>query len=401
MKAKLAALTACLVGFALVAGCGSGDDAGTGGSDEIVYGAQIDLTGPAAFAGIGARLGIELAIDQINEHGGINGRKLKLVVADSATDPAKGALAVRKLVEQDKVAFIHSAASSTSTVGAAPVVEQLNVPMISSMASDPKLLESAPKNMYLASPTPHTVTARFISSFALEEFQPKSVAILMDTATAHTPIVRETILEEMAKANVPVVADLTVKQGDTNFGSQILELRQSDPDLVFTLGYASVIGEFVKDARAAGLDQQFVGDYGQVAQDMLNITGEAGEGYISVWMGKVYLDDPDPEMQAFLKAFKEKFPDADQAYPNFGTVQAYTDTFVIADVIRRSGDTITPDAIRKALDETENFNPGEDEHFDYAAAIGRPLSWTDGSHIGSDQLTPLVIRGGKWARYEQ
>jgi branched-chain amino acid transport system substrate-binding protein len=284
-------------------------------------------------------------------------------------------------------------------VGAAPVAEQLGVPLISTMASDPALLEAGPENVYLASPAPHPVTARFLSKFAQEEFDPKSVAILVDTATAHTPIVRETLLEEMEKAGIPVVADLSVKQGDTNFGSQIQELQAADPDLVFTLGYAVVIGEFVNDARAAGLDQQFVGDYGQVAADMPNITGDAGNGYVSVWMGSMYLDDPDPAMQSFREAFDAKFPDAEEEYPNFGTAQAYADTFVIADAIRRAGDELTPDTIRDALNQTEDFNAGEDENFDYAFPIGRPLSWTDGSHIGSEELTPLVIKDGSWARY--
>lgn len=376
----------------------SGDGSASG--DPIIYGAQIDVTGPAAFAGIGAQYGIELAIDQINENGGVNGRQLELVVADSKTDPAAGALAIRKLFQQDKAQFVHSAASSTSTVGAAPVAQQLGVPVISTMASDPALFEAAPDNMYFASPTPHPVTAAFIAKFAQEEFAPKTVAILLDTATAHTPIVRETLLAEMEQADIPVVADLTVKQGDTNFGAQIKELQQADPDLIFTLGYASVIGEFIKDARASGLEQQFIGDYGQVAEDMLNITGDAGEGYVSVWMGSMYLTDSDPMMQGFQEAFAERFPDADDAYPNFGTAQAYADTFVIADALRRAGDEITPDTIRKALDETDGFNAGEDENFTYAFAIGRPLAWTDGTHIGSHDLTPLVIKDGNWARYE-
>jgi branched-chain amino acid transport system substrate-binding protein len=399
---RTATAVVALAAMMTAAGCGSSDDDGAGAktSEPIKYGAQIDLTGPAAFAGLGAQYGIELALDEINANGGINGRKLRLVAADSKTDPAAGALAVRKLAQQDKVAFIHSAASSTSTVGAAPVTEQLEVPLVSSMASDPKLLQTGKQSVYLASPTPHDVTGRFIADFAQQQFHPKTVAIVIDTATVHTPIVREAVVDRLGELGVKVVADLTMKQGDTSFGTQIRTLQSAKPDLIFTLGYAVVVSELLKDARAAGLNQQFIGDYGQVADDMLKVAGKAGEGYVSVWMGGPYLDDQGPAMSGFRAAFAKKFPDADAAYPNFGTAQAYSDTYVIADAIRRAGDDITPASVEKALDTTKHFLAGPGTSFPYAFAIGRPLSWTAANHVGSDQLTPLVINDGKWAQFD-
>ena len=69
--------------------------------DEIVLGSIQDLSGPIAGFGKQARLGMLLAVDEVNEQGGINGRKLRIIVEDSAYDPKKAVLAAQKLVNQD------------------------------------------------------------------------------------------------------------------------------------------------------------------------------------------------------------------------------------------------------------------------------------------------------------
>src|SRR6187401_1344604 len=100
MKRYLAALSATLA--VLAAPAGAADPQGVS-KTEIVVGSIQDLSGPIAGFGKQVRLGMMLRVDEINEQGGINGRKLRLIVEDSAYDPKKAVLAAQKLVNQDKV----------------------------------------------------------------------------------------------------------------------------------------------------------------------------------------------------------------------------------------------------------------------------------------------------------
>src|SRR5438045_3617081 len=100
MKFKLAALAA----LALCASAATAQNSNQGVSKtEITLGSIQDLSGPIAGFGKQVRLGMLLRVDEINEQGGVNGRKIKLIVEDSAYDPKKAVLAAQKLVNQDKI----------------------------------------------------------------------------------------------------------------------------------------------------------------------------------------------------------------------------------------------------------------------------------------------------------
>ena len=89
--------------------------------DEIVIGSIQDLSGPLAGFGKQSRNGMQLAVDEINEQGGINGRKLKLLVEDSAYDPKKAVLAAQKLVNQDKIFIMAGHIGTAQNMAAMPV----------------------------------------------------------------------------------------------------------------------------------------------------------------------------------------------------------------------------------------------------------------------------------------
>src|SRR5687767_14449692 len=119
MTLKTAAALAVL---ALAASTATAQNANQGVSkNEIVLGSIQDLSGPIAGFGKQARLGMLLRVDEINEQGGINGRKIKLIVEDSAYDPKKAVLAAQKLVNQDKIFAMIGHIGTAQNMAAMPV----------------------------------------------------------------------------------------------------------------------------------------------------------------------------------------------------------------------------------------------------------------------------------------
>src|SRR6202008_925550 len=124
MKAKLLGLAALL---ALALGSAHAQPTQGVSKGEITIGSIPDLSGPIAGCGKQVRLGMMLRVDEINEQGGINGRKLKLLVEDSAYDPKKAVLAAQKLVNQDKIFIMAGHIGTAQNLAAMPVQFEKNV----------------------------------------------------------------------------------------------------------------------------------------------------------------------------------------------------------------------------------------------------------------------------------
>lgn len=136
-------LTALLAG-GLLAGCGNKTDnttaeGGNAGGGTIKIGADLELTGGKASFGDSALKGAKLAVKEINDAGGILGKKLELIEADNASKSEEATRAAQKLITTNKVVAIIGATTSTNTLGIVPVAQEKGIPLVSSSATNPKV----------------------------------------------------------------------------------------------------------------------------------------------------------------------------------------------------------------------------------------------------------------------
>ena len=117
---------------------GGGDTAG-GGGDAIKVGVYLDLSGQTSSFGLSTRRGIEMARDEINNAGGINGRKIELVVEDEQGEPGKVTTVVTKLLRQDQVKALLGEVASTNSLTAAPKAQEAHIPMITPSSTNPEV----------------------------------------------------------------------------------------------------------------------------------------------------------------------------------------------------------------------------------------------------------------------
>jgi branched-chain amino acid transport system substrate-binding protein len=382
----------------MIAACGGDDDSsgGGGGSDDpIVIGLQADLSGAAQFAGEGARYGTQLAISQINANGGIHGRQLELIEEDSRTTPDGGALAAKALVQETPTA-IQAGASSTSVLGAKPVIEQAGIPFLVSTANDDAILDEPSEWVFRGGPPPGSVMGVLQAKGAIELYDPQRVALVTDSDTAFAPPQAEIAKKTFEDAGVEIVAEVSVKQSGTDFTGEIQDIKSADPDVIINNGYPELMAKFVTQSKNAGLDAPVVGELAQVTPTFPELVGDAGQGYVGMWASGPYLTEKDPAMDGFRKAFTKEFPDASSDYPNFLTVWNYADLFALASALEAAGPDLEPDAIKEAMEQTTDFVAGEDGNFPYAFPIGLPRTWTPDNHNGSDAVRLLEIKGEDW-----
>jgi branched-chain amino acid transport system substrate-binding protein len=123
--------------FACVQKGGNGTTADTG--DTIKVGVYGDLTGQTSSFGQSTKNGIELAVEEINNAGGVNGKKIQLIVEDDQGRPEQAKTVVSKLINQDKVQAVLGEVASTNSLAAAPVAQEAKIPMISPSSTNPRV----------------------------------------------------------------------------------------------------------------------------------------------------------------------------------------------------------------------------------------------------------------------
>ena len=190
---------------------------------EIRIGVQIPLTGPASFVGQGSKVGIDAAIAEINQHGGINGRKLIVTYADDRGAPDGGVAAVRRLVDGEKVLLVFGASTSTATVSVIPYFQQNGAPYFVSLAADPRVLEKFTPNIYSGATVPQLDLVKVYTKFLAGDLKAKRVGLLQcDQAhcTSGGPLLKAGL-----EAAGVVVTVANFNSGDTDFTGQIQQIK--------------------------------------------------------------------------------------------------------------------------------------------------------------------------------
>ena len=362
---------------------------------EIRIGVQIPLTGPASFVGQGSKVGIDAAVAEINQHGGINGRKLIVTYADDRGAPDGGVAAVRRLVDGEKVLLVFGASTSTATVSVIPYFQQNGAPYFVSLAADPRVLEKFTPNIYSGATVPQLDLVKVYTKFLAGDLKAKRVGLLQcDQAhcTSGGPLLKAGL-----EASGVVVTVANFNSGDTDFTGQIQQIKAASPDVVFVYGLASDGGRIFPQIRRAGITAQLVGDGALTDLAVGKLAGSAADGYYGFWQGgKQYIDDKTGAMGKFLDFLEENKIERPTNTPNQFTLMTYADIYVVAEGLRGAGKDLTRASLLRSLDTNiRDFVPGSGP-WSFASSFALPRSFTPTDHQGSRSVQPVVYRGGSF-----
>jgi branched-chain amino acid transport system substrate-binding protein len=298
-----------LVAIALLAVLGMGCAAVR--NDELVIGEYGSLTGNDATFGISTQRGVEVALDELiaKKEGKIGGLKVRVVVEDDRGMAEEAATVVQKLINQDRaVAVVGEVASSRSLAGG-PICQQAGVPMISPSSTNPEVTKKGDFifRMCFLDDFQGWVMAKFVA----EDLKLKRVAVLKDVKNDYSVGLASYFTQAFQSMGGTVVLETSYSAGDADFRAALTSIKAKRPEAVIVPGYYTEAGQIARQARELGLTVPLIGGDGWESEKLIEIGGEAMNGcfYSNHWA----LDAPDPKLQDFLKAYREKYkgdPDA-------------------------------------------------------------------------------------------
>jgi branched-chain amino acid transport system substrate-binding protein len=356
-------------------------------NDTILIGAYGPITGPAAYVGLGGRDGAELALQEINDAGGINGRKLKLVFEDDAFSPSKALAAVKKLAEQDKVFMVLGVSASNPTVGTVDYLKEAKIPQYVSVASAPIVTHPFDRYVFRGSTTEAARWGEVYSEFLAQFLLTKKIAILSgaDEFAKNEADAIERWLDKWY--GVKSLVRLEYKVGDKDFTPQLLKIKEANPEVIVINGLVNEGAIILRQARELGLRQPIFGSASMVDNGLIATAGYATEGFMGGWLLPVFLDSQHPDMLKFRQAWEKRYPNAPKGRPNIFDLMAYGDAYVVAEGLRRAGPEVTREKLIDALETIENYRVSE---------VATPRTFTKWHHIGNLQILIMIVVNQHW-----
>jgi branched-chain amino acid transport system substrate-binding protein len=355
--------------------------------DMIVIGAHGPITGGATFLGLGGKAGAELAFKEINDAGGINGRKIKLIYEDDGFSPSRALAAVKKLIEQDQVFMIDNISGSNPTVGTAEYLRQAKVPVYVTIASAPAVTH--PFNRYLfRGATSETVRyGELDAEFFVDFLGVKRIAILSGLEENLRTEADEAVKMLDKWYGVKPLMRAEFKVGDKDFTPQLLQVKQANPDFIFAVGQVPEASIIVRQARELGLKQPIMVAPSSVDNTLITNLGTNAEGVLGLWGAGAFLDSGNPDMIKFREAWAKMNPNAPKGRPNLFDVWGYTEGYVIAEALKRAGRDLTREKFIDALESIQDYRVSE---------IATPRTFTKWHHIGNLTQQAMVVVGQHW-----
>lgn len=367
-----------------------GDSGGSSDADTIKIGANLELSGAVASYGSSILDGAELAIKEINENGGIDGKEIELISADNKSENAEATNAALKLIEQDEVVAMIAPATSGNTVATVQLANENKIPIVTASGTAPNITvnEDGSVNEYafrtcFIDPFQGTVAA----NFAANELGAKNVAIFADNASDYAKGLAASFKEQIEANGGTVVGEEAYVAKDTDFRTQLTNLKGENPDFIFIPGYYEEVGLIVKQARELGIDVPLMGADGWDSPTLIDLAG--GEALNNTFITNHYSSgDPDEKIQKFVEAFKA---DNGDTAPNAFNALGYDTVYYLADAIDRA-DSLDGEAIKDALAATENLSlvtgtfTVDDEHNPVKSAT--VLEFVDGSQVFNSKIDP-------------
>lgn len=328
-------------------GCGSNSGDGTSKSkdeksdNQIVIGAILPLTGSVSTYGESAKNGAQLCIDEINENGGINGKKVVIKYEDDEGDSTKSINAYDKLVNQENASVIVGPLTSGCANEVGPKATADKIPLITPTGTETNLTTTGGEYVFRTCYI-DAVQGQAIAKYATEDLKAKKMAILYNVGSDYSKGIAETIKSEFEKSGGKIVEYASYNDGDKDFSAQLTNVKKSNPDIIALPDYYNVVSLIADQARKAGIEVPFIGGDGWDSPELINIGGDSLEG--SIFVNHYSPDDTDELVQNFVNKYKDKYgsnPDAFAAL-TYSTIQLYQAA------IEKAGST-NGDTIKDAL----------------------------------------------------
>lgn len=349
-KKLASAALAAMVFATVMSGCG-GEKKQEAAGDTIKVGASFELTGNVANYGKSTLSGLKMAMDEVNAKGGINGKKITVIESDNKSEPSESGNSVTKLVTQDKVVAVVGPATSGCVAAASPITTANKIPQIAPCATAPSITveNGKVKDFMFRACFIDPFQGQVMAEFANKTLGVKNVAVLFDSSSDYSKGLAEVFQKTLESKGGKVVVKEAFLAKDVDFKATLTKIKAANPEAIYVPGYYEEVSKIIKQAREIGLNVPMLGCDGWESPKLAEIAGAAALKdcyYVSAFNAK----DTDQSVQAFIKAYKEKY----QKDPDIFAMQGYNAGLVLVDALKRAGST-DGTALAKAIAATKDL----------------------------------------------
>jgi len=352
-----------------------------GGTVKI--GVIENLTGSQASLDQPSLNGVKLALKEVNDAGGVLGKKVEIIVRDGKSDPATLATVTEEIVGKG-VSAITGLSDTTMVLASAPIAQRAGIPFVTSGATSPALPNEVGNCLFLE-PFGDNVQAAAAAEFAYKDLKARSVWVLYDKAMDYTYLLQRYFCDRFGGLGGAIISKATYQTGDTDFRAQITSLKSKKklPDILFISSGPDDIGTIVKQVRDMGIKTPIVGGDGYDTPLLAKVAGPAAASNI-YFTTHVALDSKGAK--TFVENYKKMFGHA----PENGFAALGYDAFKLIINAIKNAKTTDPKAVRKALAATKGFK-----------GVTGTINYPKGTRVPQKSVTIIKVDKGKFIFVKQ
>ena len=340
-KTLLSGVLASVMAITLLAGCGASSGSSSATGDTIKIGAIGPLSGAASTYGISVKEGTQLLEKEVNNAGGINGKKIKFIFEDDQADPNSSMQAFNKLVDSEKVSAILGPVTSGATLAVAPNSTAKQIPMITTTATEPTITKVGGDYMFRGCFV-DSFQGDVLGKYASENLKSKTAAVLYNSGSDYSKGIADSFKAKFEGAGGKVGEFLTYNDKDTDFKAQLTKIKSLNPDVIVLPDYYNVVGLIAKQARGMDIQSQLLGGDGWESEELTKIGQDAVNG--ALYINHYYSADTDPAVKSFVDSYKKEYNKEPDAF----AALSYDTSKILVKAIEKAGNTDGP-AIKDAL----------------------------------------------------
>ncbi|MFC4669255.1 ABC transporter substrate-binding protein [Seohaeicola nanhaiensis] len=368
---KLAALAALLGTSAMAADPGVTDT-------EIKIGDVNIMTGPASFIGRAVAIGSKIAAAEINEAGGVNGRKITIITEDDGYVPARSFQALTKLIEVDEIFALNGTSGTANVLAMMPLIEENNLPTIVSTAPNELVYDPVRPSVF-------TLGGSYSNAFYAQ------LKYIHENAEPENPVyglirqdddfglaIEHGYDRAIKEFGVKDGARVAFKKGTSNFSAEVVQFRSAGVNVLANGGIISGAANILSEARKLGMDMQSAQVWSEDMPLSVNLAAEAGYDYYVA----DYVALTGPANDAFMEKAKKYVSDEEIAAINRYTYVTYASLMAMAEAMKGCGQDLTRECTIENLRKMENFDVG---------GIVAPLSFNNEKQLSGTALAVYQI----------
>ena len=367
----------------------------TGVTDtEIRIGMWTPLSGPVALLGQSARDAVRLWAKEVNDKGGIHGRKINFISYDDAGSPQEAQTVIRRLIDQDQVFMLISGSVSGSTLPVRQTITREKVPFVSSISSNVNLMKPFSRYIFRIYANEDSQALGMVD-WMMEHEKLKRPAIIYnsnDYGVGGFQIFQERLKE---KYKISPTAAERYNPGDQDFSAQLLRIKGADPDGLLIYAFAQEAGIIVRQAKELGIGAKLFGGGGTSTPLLQRGAGQAAAGFVSVL---VVPEIADSSQKPAVVAYRDKlkatlYPDGfPPGRPSEYDLAGYAAGKVTEAALEKVGKDLSRESFVDALEGIKNFDTG----------MTFPISYSKDNHEGTTEVEIIRVQPDlKWESVSQ